>query len=223
MTILALRRASRDIASLSGDNPAWRIIGRGVSLSDATIGIVGCGNIGLEFARMVLPLASKTLLWNRSKRVLPLETSDAPRHEFVDDLDELVARSDALSVHLALTPDTNGIIGKSIFKKLQLTKRSIAIVNTSRGNVVDEAALLEALNDGCVYAAAIDVWSIEGAATASDTVRALRSHPAVFPTSHIGAHTTGVLHRYAMQCAQNIAAAVEGRLDDIRRYIVSPV
>jgi D-3-phosphoglycerate dehydrogenase / 2-oxoglutarate reductase len=222
MTILALRDAPRDVASLSSDNPAWRVIGRGVSLSDATIGVVGCGNIGLEFARLVMPLASKILLWNRSRRALPLETSGGARYEVVGDLDELAARSDAISVHLALTPGTHGIIGSSFFQKLRSADRSIALVNTSRGNVVDEVALLEALNDGSVRAAAIDVWSAEGGAAATETVRALRSHPAVLPTSHIGAHTTGVLYRYAMQCAQNIVATVEGRPGDVSQYIVDP-
>jgi phosphoglycerate dehydrogenase-like enzyme len=86
---------------------------------------------------------------------------------------------------------------------------------------VDESALLQALDDGVAHAAAVDVWSTEGE-HANDVVRALRRHPAVLPTSHIGSHTTGSLRRYAMQCARNIAAMVEGRPSDVAAYVVDP-
>jgi phosphoglycerate dehydrogenase-like enzyme len=67
------------------------------------------------------------------------------------------------------------------------------------------------------YAAAVDVWSAEG-----QTVLALRRHPAVLPTSHIASHTTGSLHRYAMQCARNIVALVDGRSDEVAAFVIHP-
>jgi phosphoglycerate dehydrogenase-like enzyme len=69
--------------------------------------------------------------------------------------------------------------------------------------------------------AAIDVWSAEGA-RANPTVARLRAHPSIIATSHIGSHTHGVMERYAMQCARNIAAVVEGRTEDIARFVVRP-
>jgi D-3-phosphoglycerate dehydrogenase / 2-oxoglutarate reductase len=221
MIILGLRGAPRDIAALAAETSTWRVIERGRSLSDAVVGIVGCGNIGRETAGLVAPLANKTLLWNRSRSSITLNGVDHERYARVDDLDELAARADVVSIHLALNQHTSGFIGSSFFDKVKAAGRSIALVNTSRGDVVDERALLRALHDNVVRAAAIDVWSAEGP-QANDVVRALRRHPAVLPTSHIGSYTVGNLHRYAMQCARNITALVNGRPSDVADYMVGP-
>jgi phosphoglycerate dehydrogenase-like enzyme len=232
MMILTLRGAPCDIAGLSAQSPTWRVIGRGLSLSEATVGIVGCGSIGLAAARLAAPLAAKTLLWNRSRRQLALPGVDMARYEPVWDLDELAKKSDVISIHLALTAHTVGIIGASFFEKIRAAGRSIALVNTARGNVVDEPALLDALNANIVRAAAVDVWSTEGPiaperseaprGNGTDTVGLLRRHPAVLATSHIGAFTRGVLHRCAIQCARNIIAAVDGEAAEMTGFFAEP-
>jgi len=222
MIILVLRGAPRDIAALSGEPSTWRVIDRGRGLSEATVGIVGCGNIGRETAALVAPLAAHTLLWNRYTRQVSLAGIAADRYSrAATGLADLAMRADVISVHLALNAETRGLIDEAFFDKLRAAHRSIALVNTARGEVVDEAALLRALDDGVVCAAALDVWSAEGQRT-SETVLALRRHPAVLPTSHIGSHTTGSLHRYAMQCARNIVALVDGRSDEVAAFVVDP-
>jgi D-3-phosphoglycerate dehydrogenase len=222
MIILALRGAPRDIAALSGEPSTWRVIDRGLGLADATVGIVGCGNIGRETAALVAPLAGHTLLWNRSARPISLADVAADRYSrAADGLDELARCADVVSVHLALNAETRGLIGEAFFDKLRAARRAIALVNTARGDVVDERALLRALDDRVVYAAAVDVWSAEGQRT-SETVLALRRHPAVLPTSHIGSHTRGSLHCYAMQCARNIVAAVDGRSEEVAAFMIDP-
>jgi D-3-phosphoglycerate dehydrogenase / 2-oxoglutarate reductase len=220
MIILALRRAPRDITALSGEPSIWRVVDRGLGLAEATVGIVGCGNIGRETAALVAPLAAHTLLWNRSARLFNLAGVAANRYSRAG-LDELVLRAHVVSVHLALNADTRGLIGEAFFDKLRAAGRSIALVNTARGDVVDEAALLRALDDRTVHAAAVDVWSAEGLRM-NKTVLGLRRHPAVLPTSHIGSHTTGGLHRYAMQCARNIVALVHGHSDEVVAFVVDP-
>jgi phosphoglycerate dehydrogenase-like enzyme len=249
MIILTLRGAPRDIAGLAAERAQWRVIGRGVGLSDATVGIVGCGHIGLATARLVAPLAARVLLWNRSKR--PVSLPDTAEYELVDDLHELAARCDVISVHVALTPGSERLIGREFFDAVRASGRSIALVNTARGDVVDEEALLEALETHIVRAAAIDVWSLEGAgsiagaeaaASVADakaaapsspgatptqksrlrTLQRLRQHPAVLATSHIGAFTTGVLERGGMQCARNIIAVVAGAHTGISGHIALP-
>jgi phosphoglycerate dehydrogenase-like enzyme len=221
MIILVLRGAPRDIAALSGEPSTWRVIDRGRGLSEATVGIVGCGNIGRETAALVAPLAAHTLLWSRSTQRMRLAGIAADCYSRQAGLDELAMRADVISVHLALNAETRGLIDEAFFDKLRAARRSIALVNTARGEVVDEAALLRALDDGVVSAAALDVWSAEGQRT-SETVLALRGHPAVLPTSHIGSHTTGSLYRYAMQCARNIVALVDGRSDEVAAFVVDP-
>ncbi len=203
MIICTLRGTPRDSAGLRAEPFAWRGIQRGIGLSDAVVGIIGGGNIGRETARLVEPLAGKVLMWNRTSNIY-----------------QIADRADVVSVHLALNEGTRGIIGESFFDRVRSAQRRIAVVNTSRGTIIDEAALLAALNDGTVSAAAIDVWSAEGDRT-SDIVTALRQHPAVLPTSHIGAFTTGVQRLYACQVARNIAAVVEGRVAEIAAYIVA--
>jgi phosphoglycerate dehydrogenase-like enzyme len=222
MIILALRGAPRDIAALSGEPSTWRVVDRGIGLAEATVGIIGCGNIGRETAALVAPLAAHTLLWSRSARPVSLSGVAADRYTgAATGLDELGRRADVISVHLALNAETRGLIGEAFFDKLRAAGRAIALVNTARGDVVDERALLRALEDRIVYAAAVDVWSAEGQRT-NDTVLALRRHPAVLPTSHIGSHTTGSLHRYAMQCARNIVAFADGRSDEVAAFVVDP-
>jgi D-3-phosphoglycerate dehydrogenase len=150
-------------------------------------------------------LAARTLLWNRTPRPVHLPGVDPSRYESVTDLNELAACCDGVSVHLALTPQTRGIVGAAFFEQVRVAGRSIALVNTARGGIVDEPALLDALKSGTVRDAAVDVWSTEGAEP-TEIVRTLQYHPSVLPTTHIGAFTRGVQHRCAMQVAANIVA-----------------
>ena len=221
LTILATRAAPRDIKALGAEKSAWRVIERRLSLSDSTIGIVGCGHIGMETARLIAPLAGRTLLWNRTRKPEIDLAALRGRCEWVDSLDDVAARSDVVSLHVFLNEQTRNMIGAPFFARLKAVGRSIALVNTGRGELVDEAALLQALDDGVVHDAAIDVWSAEGAKT-SEVVLALRRHPAVLPTSHLGAYTTGVRHRYAMQVSRNIVALVDGKPEDVAGFVVDP-
>ncbi len=219
LIIMALRGAARDAKALGGNPQTWRVIDRTPALCDATVGIIGAGNIGIETARIVAQLASKVLVWNRSDKPLDLSGIPEGRIERVSSTSEMARRADVVSLHLALGEDTRGLIGKTFFDEVRRAGRSIALVNTARGEIVDETELLVALNDGAVHDAAIDVWSAEGVRS-SEIVIALRAHPRVMATSHIGSHTDGVLTRYAMQCVRNVVALVEGRSDDIARYVV---
>ena len=206
MIILTLRGATRDAVGLVAGRP-WRYIGRGLGMAESTVGLLGCGHIGLETARLVAPLAKKTVLWRRTPTPIHLPGIDPSRYETVQDLNELATRCDGISVHLALTAQTCGIVGASFFEQVSAAGRSIALVNTARGGIVDETALLDALNRGIVRDAAIDVWSTEGEEP-TEIVRALQHHPSVLPTTHIGAYTRGVQRRCAMKVATNIVAAV---------------
>ncbi len=213
MLILTLRHVPQDISGLRADPFRWRDIQRGKGLSESVVGIVGAGNIGLEVARIVAPLAARVLVWSQRGRTLDLP----PGCETVSSLDDLATSADAVTVHLSLNEATRGIIGAEFFAK----SHHIALVNTSRGSIVDEAALLAALEAGSVRAAAVDVWSSEGVKD-NPLIRALRLHPSVLPTSHIGAFTTGVQQLYAVQVARNILAVMGGRLAEISEHLATP-
>jgi phosphoglycerate dehydrogenase-like enzyme len=124
--------------------PTWE-------LSNKRVGIVGLGPIGQAFARLLTGFGAETVYYKRTPAPPALEAE--LRAKFLP-LDELMSTADAISVHLALTPASQGLIGA---KQIGLMKPTAVIVNTSRGAVIDEAALCAALMDGRIAGAGLDV------------------------------------------------------------------
>ena len=120
----------------------------GKDVSGATLGIVGLGEIGQAVARRAAGFDMRVLAWNRSPR-------DVPGVESVS-LEELLLRSDFVSLHVALTPETRNLLGA---EQINMMKPGAVLVNTARGGLVDEEALGAALSDGRVYAAGFDLSS----------------------------------------------------------------
>ena len=124
--------------------------GWGSDVFGKTLGLVGCGRIGRAVARRMSGFDMKVLAFDPN----PLSS---PGIEHVG-LDELLECSDFVSLHVALTPSTRGLIGRA---QLRLMKPTAYLINTARGPVVDENALVEALNEGWIAGAALDVFSVE--------------------------------------------------------------
>ncbi len=122
----------------------------GVQLHGKTLGLLGFGGIAGEVARIMGGAGMRVIAWNRTRR-------EAPGVEFVD-LDRLLAESDVLSLHLLLTDETRGFLGVD---RLAQLRPSTILVNTARGALVDEAALIEALRAGRIAHAALDVFDEE--------------------------------------------------------------
>lgn len=123
-----------------------------IELSGKTIGIIGFGRIGQAVGRIASALGMKVLAYNRSR-----SESGAKIGEYVE-LDELLSRSDVISLHCPAFPETVGIINKDTIAKM---KDGVILINNSRGALVVEQDLADALNSGKVYAAAVDVVSSE--------------------------------------------------------------
>jgi len=118
-------------------------------LSTRTLGILGLGGIGLVLARLVHAFPMRVLYHNRHRR------TDVPEWcEYVESVDALCARSDVLSLHVPLCEETRGLVGE---RQIRAMKRGSVVVNTARGGVLDEAAVIRALEDGHVCAPADDV------------------------------------------------------------------
>jgi lactate dehydrogenase-like 2-hydroxyacid dehydrogenase len=128
--------------------PTWE-------LSAKRVGIVGLGPIGQAFARLLIGFDTETVYYKRTPA--PAQVESELRARFVP-LDELMSTCDAISVHLALTPSSRGLIGAH---EIGLMKPTAIIVNTSRGAVIDEQALYEALKDGRIAGAGLDVLAEE--------------------------------------------------------------
>lgn len=122
-----------------------------VEVNGKTLGIIGAGNIGRAVIKIAKALDMDILVYTRT----PREDSDGIRYV---DLDTLLANSDYISLHCPLTPQTRHIINKETLSKM---KPSAFLVNTSRGALVDEPALIEALQNGVIAGAALDVQETE--------------------------------------------------------------
>ncbi|HTX01424.1 MAG TPA: C-terminal binding protein [Acidimicrobiales bacterium] len=121
-------------------------------LDETTVGIVGCGRIGAATAKMLSGLVERVIVFDPAIGLTP------PGTELVGDLKELLARSDAVSLHVPLTPETIGMIDAAAIATM---RRGAILVNVARGGVVDETALAAALESGHLGGAALDVFANE--------------------------------------------------------------
>jgi phosphoglycerate dehydrogenase-like enzyme len=126
----------------------------GLGLNGKTLGVLGLGTLGSRVARVGRALEMKVLAWSQNLTAERAAAEDA----MLVAKDDLLARSDVVSIHLVLGERTRGLIGG---RELGLMKRSAYLVNTSRGPIVDEAALIRALQDGTIAGAGLDVFDEE--------------------------------------------------------------
>jgi D-3-phosphoglycerate dehydrogenase len=171
----------------------------GVELADKTLGVLGFGRIGRQVARRALGLQMKVVAYD------PFVTDDRFRELGVEraSLDDVLARSDFLTLHLPLNEDTRGSIGAEAFAGM---RDGVRLVNAARGELVDEQALIAALESGKVAGAAIDVFAQEPYSGP------LLQAPNVVVTPHLAASTDEAQDRAGVIVAEQVAAALEGGL-----------
>jgi D-3-phosphoglycerate dehydrogenase len=165
---------ARDIARMDRDirSGSWRPRA-GVQLTGKRLGIIGLGGIGSEVARIARGIGMEVLAWNRTPR---------PDVAAQMAIEEVLRAADVVSLHLALTDETRAFLDAG---RLALLKRGAIVVNTARGALIDEAALIEALDLGHVARAGLDVFALE-------PLRAehpLASHDGVTLSAHSGFRT----------------------------------
>jgi D-3-phosphoglycerate dehydrogenase len=149
---IALMWASaRGVVPMDRGMRADRWLGiEGVQLTGKALGLVGFGGVAAEVARIALGSGIKVAAWNRSPRAYP-------GVEFLP-LDEVLAQSDVVSLHLLLTDETKGLLSR---ERIAAMKPGVILVNTARGALVDEEAMIEALRSGHIRHAGLDVFAIE--------------------------------------------------------------
>lgn len=147
-----------------------------------TLGIVGVGRIGQELITRAKAFGMGVLAWSRS---LTPQRAEALGILYAKSPLEVAAESDVVSVHLALTEDTKGLIGREFFAAM---KKGAFFINTSRAEIVDEAALLKAVDEKGIRAG-LDVFSTEPSAKAGDFAGTIAKSGGVYGTHHIGAST----------------------------------
>jgi D-3-phosphoglycerate dehydrogenase len=167
------------------------------ALHGETVGIVGLGNIGSAFARRVAALETRVIACDP---YVPDSRFAALGVERVD-LPALAERSDYVSVHTLLSAETRHLIGESFLRRM---KPTALLVNTSRGPVVDEAALARALREGWLAGAALDVWEREPPAADSPLLRL----PNVIATPHAAYYSTAAVAQVPRRCGEEVARAL---------------
>jgi glyoxylate reductase len=173
----------------------------GQDLAGATLGIVGMGGIGQEVARRARALGMKVLYQSRTRKP---SLERRYRMESVSQ-EELFQRSDIVSLHAPITEETRHLVNR---KTLALMKPTAILVNTARGPLVDQPALYQALAEGKIAAAALDVSDPEPMPL-DDPLLTL---PNVIVTPHIASASVATRSRMAMLAAENLVQALNGRL-----------
>ncbi len=171
---------------------------QGVELCNKSLGIIGMGRIGSELSRRALAFGMRVLAFDP---YLSATRARALQVELVDDLGELLAAADFITLHTPLTPETHHLLNA---ERLSQTKRGVRIINCARGGLIDEAALAEAMRSGQVAAAALDVFETEPLPADSP----LRELPNLVLTPHLGASTAEAQESVGMEIAHSIRAAL---------------
>lgn len=195
--IMLLAKRSFEMATLmrQGQQRAAKQI-FGHELAGSTVGIVGYGHIGQAVAKMLSGLGVKTLIYNRTKR--PTEFG-----EYVD-LETLLQRSDFVTLHIAATKQTEHLLGE---REFGMMKSSASLINLARGSVVDEQALIKALNEHQIASAALDVFDEEPLPADSPFYQMDN----VFLTPHTGSSTVEAGQNMAMGAAKMIDEVLSGQ------------
>ena len=170
-------------------------------LHDKALGIVGLGRIGSVLCRKASPLFREVMAADPHK---PQKHFDSLQVKNVS-LDELLAKSDVISIHCNLTPETTHLLDDKAFKKIGMRP---VIINTSRGSVINEAALLNALVSGRIHSAGLDVFEDEPV-TARQS--ALLSHPRVICTGHYAWYSDQSMIELQKRAASNLLDLLTGK------------
>lgn len=178
--------------------PFWMC---GPGLQNSTVGIFGFGRIGQEIAKRLKPFKPRRIIYfNRSEKTAEAHDIGAEKVTF----DELLAQSDFISVSCALTEETKGVFNESAFTKM---KPTAVFVNTSRGGVVDQDALVKALQKKTIWGAGLDVMTPEPLPLDNPLLNL--KNCLILP--HIGSASIETRNDMAVLCAKNIVAALEGK------------
>ena len=172
---------------------------KGVEVSEKTLGLVGLGHVGAIVARGATGMGMRVLAYD------PYVSEDRMRSMNVDraeSLDEVFESSDFISLHVPRTPQTAGMVDAGALEKM---KPSAYLINVARGGIVDETALYNALKEGAIAGAALDVFAEE-----PTTDSPLFSLPNVVVTPHLGASTAEAQDRAGVTAAEQVAIALRG-------------
>jgi len=171
----------------------------GGELNDRTLGLLGIGRIGAEVAKRGAAFGMAIMAYDPYLNAGQIRQRGAEPASF----DDVMARSDYVSLHLPFTVETKGMLGATQFAKM---KKGARLICAARGGVVDEDALRAALDSGQLAGAALDVFAAEPPPPGS-----IATHPKVVATPHVGAQTHEAQSRAGLMIAEEVLAALQGK------------
>lgn len=189
----------------------WQL-GVGLGLQDKTLGILGLGKIGSRVAKVGLAFGMKVIAWSQN---LTEERCREAGVEKAASKRDLLERADFVTIHLVLSERTRGLIGRDEFAAM---KPSAILVNTSRGPIVQETALIEALTAGRIRGVGIDVYDIEPL----PPDHPMRRLPNAVLTPHLGYVSDASFKAFYGQTAENVLAFLEGKPTRVLNPEVKP-
>jgi len=198
LMLALVRRIPRADASMKAGQWAKKDL-EGSELAGKTLGILGVGNIGAQVARRAAAFDMQVLGYDPLLDDKTIQTRGAKAAM----LDGVYERSDIITLHLPLLPETRGMLGAAAFVKM---KQGVFIICAARGGVINEDALLAALNTGQVGGAALDVFANEPPEDSS-----LVKHRNVVATPHIAAQTNEAQERAALDVAEEVLNSLHGK------------
>jgi len=201
MLALAHRVVEGDKFMRSGKYKAWgpKLL-LGTNISGKTLGIIGLGRIGTSVAKHAVKGFGMKVLYNDLEPRKEFE--DEFGAEFLENIDDIISRSDFISIHIPLLDSTRHLINE---ERLKAMKESAFLVNTSRGAIIDEGALLKALKENWIKGAGIDVFENE-----PEIYPGLSDLSNIIVTPHIASATTETRNKMSEIAAQNIIKVLSG-------------
>lgn len=210
LTIALMFSAARRVSWMDAEirQGRWSRAQDGRQLAGSTLGLVGAGQIGQRVARAAAATGMRVLAFD------PGLGLDAPIPELtmVGSLEEMLRQANVLSLHVPLSERTRGLIGAA---QLALLPAGAIVLNTARGEIVDEPALVEALHSGQLFAAGLDTtW-----AEPIEPGNPLLACPNVVITPHVGGSTPAALEAMALAAARNVLSYLDGAIPDARSCV----
>jgi len=204
LMLTAQRKMVESITSVNTNRWSYRKIYNGDEIRGKTLGIIGMGDIGQKVGRLAEAFGMKVIYWNRSERSVSFTKVDLP---------DLLASSDIISIHLALTPDTAGLLSADSFKD---KPHHPILINTARGGIIDDKEVAAALDNNYLSAFASDVLATEPPRSDSP----LLSHPHAYITPHIASLTARTYNKMCVMTVEHLIEVLGDREID-EKYIAN--
>lgn len=198
LMLMGVRNAWNSVERVKEGDWSWRNQYSGDELRGKTLGVLGMGNIGRRVAKLADAFGMKVVYWDK----FPVQSE----YESCS-MEDVLKQADVVTVHVPLLDETKNLVGE---KQLNLMKPDAWLINTARGPIIDETALLKALDSGAISGFAADVLSVEP----PESNHPLVNHPKTLITPHTGSLTSTTYRNMCFITVQNVIAVLNGSTPD---------